>query len=964
MADIPNSYKDPYWSDLASKAEARVGVPAGMLVSVLLNGEKSNNDQISEAGAKTPFQIIPSTRKLIIKKYGIDPYLSPENAAEGAALLLDESLKRNKGDKAAAIGEYIGGINRANWGPTTKAYINRVVGGAAPVAAKSMLSDFDSWAADNGFTNESNAQTDQVKQIGADFDRSMQQAPSAQTTEAAPQKDGAPDVASIGADFDQWQAAQPAQAAPQSEMGFIEGLKEHITGTQRATPETQSLPEWVSMPELNELSMASAKTGLGTMFAAPDEIAQVIKVNFPNTQVRQDAKGNYVFTSGKDGKEYVIPPGVSVGDIPRIIGGLASFTPAGAARSVVGSGLAAAGTQAAIEGSQAATGGNFDPASVAAAGAAGAIAPPLLKGVQAVGAAIASPVKSAISRTVGRDVAPIVESATEKSVAGGVPGISATPEATQGADRVVVTGLPQDAAPATIPVDMAKTTRAAARGNENAINELAVASAPDRKVLEASDRIGVRKYLQADHISTSQQFREVAQVIKSVPTSQMAIAEKEGFTEIAKRADDLIDELGGTADLSSSSSKIKTSLQDTYSQLKKGAGKIYDEIDAKLLKTATSAPAPKTLAFVEQRAKELGGAENLTAGERQILKVLTPSAGKEPTYGLLDQIRKEIGAAKRSAQNTFGTSDARLLGQLEDVLRADQGAIAELNGLGQKWEVARGLTRQYKGVEDDLTALFGKALDKDMVGNFKTAVGDLPKGSPSKFINLLKSVPEEMRQELTASGLATAFSKNKGGLNFNDYNQWYEGLLKNKQSYTTLMANLPPAARKQLSDLYRVSKAIQRSTYTKITNGRLSEGTKRLETADGIAGKIMEAAKYDLPANIAGAAAGTVVGSIGGPVLGGGVGLFVKSALSKGAKLPGVQAAEKLLLSPEFTEAVNLAASGKIKPAAAKLARAPIFVDFVKKVRLTELDSLNARERWIIQSLEASQQTNSQQGIR
>jgi hypothetical protein len=133
----PNSYKDPYWSDLAAATEAKLGLPEGLLAAVVTKGERSNADQVSEAGARTPFQIIPATRKAAIDKYGVDPYLSPENAAEVAGLLLKESLDRNKGDKALAVAEYHGGPDRANWGPRTRSYVTRVLGDqqtAAPAA--------------------------------------------------------------------------------------------------------------------------------------------------------------------------------------------------------------------------------------------------------------------------------------------------------------------------------------------------------------------------------------------------------------------------------------------------------------------------------------------------------------------------------------------------------------------------------------------------------------------------------------------------------------------------------------------------------------------------------------------------------------------------------------------------------------------------------------------------------------
>ena len=131
----PNSYEDPYWTQLASAAESKAGLPEGLLTSIVTKGERSNNDQVSEAGAKTPFQITPSSRKAAIDKYGIDPYLSPENAAEVAGMFLKDSLQRNKGDVVAAVSEYHGGTDRANWGPKTRSYVARVLGGQPTYAA-------------------------------------------------------------------------------------------------------------------------------------------------------------------------------------------------------------------------------------------------------------------------------------------------------------------------------------------------------------------------------------------------------------------------------------------------------------------------------------------------------------------------------------------------------------------------------------------------------------------------------------------------------------------------------------------------------------------------------------------------------------------------------------------------------------------------------------------------------------
>ncbi|WP_335954016.1 hypothetical protein [Acinetobacter higginsii] len=124
---MANSYKDPYWSNLSANTEKLLKLPSGLLQNIVRHGEKSNADQVSSVGAKTVFQITPTTRKLVLNKYGVDAYLNDKNSAMAAGLLLQESLKRNNGNVEAAIGEYHGGTDRTKWGPVNKAYRSRVM---------------------------------------------------------------------------------------------------------------------------------------------------------------------------------------------------------------------------------------------------------------------------------------------------------------------------------------------------------------------------------------------------------------------------------------------------------------------------------------------------------------------------------------------------------------------------------------------------------------------------------------------------------------------------------------------------------------------------------------------------------------------------------------------------------------------------------------------------------------------
>jgi hypothetical protein len=204
----------------------------------------------------------------------------------------------------------------------------------------------------------------------------------------APPVQAEPPALSVSA----FQEPQPVVEAPAGEpergvLGTVadvgRGLVEAVTGSELETETIRAMPEWTSMPELNSASFRSALTGLGTLLANPDEIAQVVEANFPDTQVFQDEKGNYIFRSSLDGRDYAIKPGMRVSDVPRVIGGIAAFTPAGRATTIPRAGAGAALTQTGIEATQLAAGGEFDQTEVGMAGATGAAVPAVGRVIQA-----------------------------------------------------------------------------------------------------------------------------------------------------------------------------------------------------------------------------------------------------------------------------------------------------------------------------------------------------------------------------------------------------------------------------------------------------------------------------------------------------------------------------------------------------------------------------------------------------
>ena len=1007
----PNSYKDPFWSDLASSTEQKLGLPSGLLKSVLLYGERSNADQVSEANAKTPFQIIPATRKAVLDKYGVDAYLSPQNAAEAAGLLLKESLQRNKGDIKLAAAEYHGGTDPKNWGPRTKSYIERVTAGVGqeqqatlpgggdstfqrvmaarggagaaaggPAMAPGSIQNIFNAYSSGQMTPEEAAEFEADVQSGAIMLprgaalRGQQPAP-AQGTKPSTQVAELPpavveayntgrmtrqEMMDLEADVKNGMVRAPAgmQLKGTEALGVLGGIREAITGTERETPTTQALPDWASMPELNTFSMASFKSALGTMMTNPQETVQVIQSNFPGVQVSQDEKGNFVLQSSINGQLYAIKPGFQVSDIPRAAGALAAFTPAGRATTLPGMAAAAGGTQAAIEATQAATGGRFDAGEVATTAALAPVLPATVRGVQAVRAARA-PVAPAAGPAAPAG-APMGTAMAPAAPAAPIRAAAAAPEVQPSAMQVTPPAAP---AAAMTPQELATTARTAAEGGmgaTRATSVLAGQAAPDPKVLEAARRLGIDEYLQPDHLTSNQAYRELAQAVKSIPGSQTRAAEIQGLEQVGLRADRLINEIGGTTDLSKLNQAVRTQLDQTVTNLSNQADDAYKALRTQI-PSQTRGEATNVLEFVQRRADDLDGAENLSALEKMVRSKLTPKPIKDdagnvigtraPTYALIDDVRRDVGAAARQA-GPFADADTGLAKQLYRLIDDDQFALAQGAGQGESYRLAKSLVQMRKGFEDDMVSLFDRQLDQSLVGKLESATMSLTKGDSDKLAKILTAIPKDMRQMVTASALNTAFGKatQNGALNFNTYAKWYEGLLANKQAYAALMANLPQPARKQLSDLYRVASNVSKATRERITTGRIQAVQQELQGADNLLTNIYGVAKraaVGLPIEAATSAVG---------LPGAGIASSLAAALTK-TKPGALKAADELISSPEFQRlAVETVSTGNqpSKATVKAVLMSQSFQKFADAVKLPR--EMSAREKFIVQSLQAQEQ--------
>lgn len=1006
---MATSFKDPVYDELDARYASQVGVPEWLMTSIRLNGERSNPDQVSSAGAKTVNQFTPTTRKLVLDKYGVDPWASDEASSLGKAYLLKESLDRNGQDPAAAAREYIGGTNPANHGPQTQAYVNRVMVGrpkvanteqadstpASPAATAPRQSTFDRISAQmqkpaapaiaNVFrAYESGVMSpEESAQFEGDVNAGRLMLPQGAKLKETAAPKTAPNLVPDGViqayvdgkmspgDSGQFEAdvksglvklPEGMTLTPAEKPGLIDRAKDVFTGNLRATGETENLPEWTGMPELNQLSKAGLKTGVGTMFAPTDEVPKIIQAQFPGVKVRQDEKGNYIMQSSVDGKDYAIPPGLTVGDIPRVIGGIAAFTPAGRAASVGGMAAGGAATQAVIEGTQAATGGDFNPGEVVLAGAAAPVASLVAKGVGGAVRGVSNVLQKAgapIEAQAGRTAAVAPEAAAARAIPE-VPPIEPTP-----ATQVPAAAVIEQAAPVAAEMtqeqlaSMAKKAATGTLGKKTAMEELAAQAAPNKAATEAAERLKME--LDPDFVTDNEQFRRLVGLTRSQAGSAAEARGIKVAADAADKAEEALQALGASRDIAAVSDKVKGALAATRDDLERASNALYKEVD-EVVPKSYPVEMPSTKARIEAVVSDMGGMEGLSGQEKQLAKMLEGPV----TYGRLARERALIGKALAGKESPYGSMEEGSLKQLYKAMAEDQlDAVTSVGGevLRDKYRLASQLVAKRKGLEKRIVESFGKDGGGSLVPALRNSINASVRGDDKGLTKLIQTIPEPLRKEALSSALLNyAASTTKGGqFGFQQYSKMYQGMRQNSPVYAAVVKTLGDGADELLTDLYQVSQSIAKAQQSVLHTGKANQGfLDTLKGPETLVGKVLEGAKGAAARGAATEAATSMaIGPTGAGFMGGAV-----QSLASGRK-DALKAVGDLLTSPEFKEVVRQSgtkgfASDK---SVERLAKARAMKGYASMVSESFKRDPTEREAWINAALQSGRGKDREQPI-
>ncbi len=766
---------------------------------------------------------------------------------------------------------------------------------------------------------------------------------------------------------EQWAASQP-------KMGFFEGLAEQVTGRARATPETQTLPEWTSMPELNQMSVASFKTALGTLLSNPKETVQILQANFPGVQIRQDAKGNYLMRSSIDQKEYAIPPGFTMGDIPRAAGGIAAFTPAGRAMTIPGAIVAGGTTQAAIEASQAATGGKFDTGEVVTAAVTG----PAGQILQRVAPPVVQAVKKGVQRVTGRAPAPAPAPGAPgapmgTAMAPKAPPITTAPEAPPAAPEAqpMAAAMPEvppaapeipvaPAAPAAPMVaevaeeeigKLVKQASGTGFGSAGARDRLADLAQVNVAAKDAADRLGIQ--LPADVFSDNPQVRAAAGLTRSAAGSEAEAAWRNTVTQAVDKADDVIKQFDatfveGAVAPGVVSQKIKDSLTKTRSDLNAQAKTVYDDVDAVVPKTSM-VDLPKLKATLDAVKAEVGE-KGMSAAERNLAKMIEEG---NITYGRLKREKTLIGNAINKMESPYGSMAEADLKRLYAALADDQLTnVGNIGGeeLRQQLRAANLLYAKERALGNRIVNAFGQDIEGSVANKMRTAITGAAKGDAGEFNRLLKTVPEDLRKETIATALASvtrsARGAEKGGFGFSEFADIYPKLRANPPVYKTIVDTLGKDSADVLRDLFEVSKRVTEARANVLTTGKANQALLQGMQAESLIGKVMESTL----------AKGVVTGAaaMGGPIAAAATSV-ITSAMTQGNK-DALKAAGKLFADEGFQK-LTIEAATKGTPSAASIRRTAMSQSFQKFADAAKLPKeLDARIQWLQTATQAERQ--------
>lgn len=431
----------------------------------------------------------------------------------------------------------------------------------------------------------------------------------------------------------------------------------------------------------------------------------------------------------------------------------------------------------------------------------------------------------------------------------------------------------------------------------------------DPDFFKAADDLGINTAPVASFGSQNLQFIEIEQMLSALQGSSLSKQAADFVGEVSQRASTLIDDMGG-ARRGELSERFKAEATGTVGDLFNQADDLYNIVDQGLDKTA-KVDAPQTMSFVDRFIEESGGRPSpIVSKIKKDLETVTrrrtgytgeaiTETVKQPTYGRLVQLRQEVGQAIGKGTGPFKDANTGFLKKLYSKLRQDQDAFASQSGIFDELKAADQLVIQRKLLEDNLTDLLGKDLQRSLEPVVSGAVSGLTKGKSVEFDTIINKIPSEYRQEAVATALRESISgrgATQGDFSANALTKFMGRL--SDESKAKIYQHLPDGG-KGLEDLTKLARGINRAQASRKDTGVVKASLDMFNKERGFMSKLLGKpveATVKLYAGSKGGPAGAAVASN-----------FIDNFLNKTTDRATASAA--LLSSNEFRDMITQAVS-------------------------------------------------------
>jgi hypothetical protein len=433
---------------------------------------------------------------------------------------------------------------------------------------------------------------------------------------------------------------------------------------------------------------------------------------------------------------------------------------------------------------------------------------------------------------------------------------------------------------------------------------------PELQIMRDAEALGIS--LNPEHYSTSRAFIDMQEALKSRPGSKLSANEDKAISDLGKRADQLIADFGGYTDRDLLQQEVSSTFNSTITDLKAKSGLLYDSVDSVIPADVRVVP-DITKEFMDEQVRKMGGIEGLSAQERELYDLISDPE-LPPTYARFDRERKLVGMALNGKASVYNSIPLGDLKRIYGAMGEEQLKFADAFGVGDDLRDANKLVTQRKAIEDASIYVLGRELKGSIIPKLSSAASGLSRGDTMKLKKLMDALPEDLRGQAAATMLGDLFGggARKSGEMGQGFMGTFSALNRNPSAKAVIFSYLPIDALQRFDMIGRVSTGIYRAKSLENKSRTARDVIAALESGGLISnmyGGAMDIAKAE--------GVGSMVGAPG-------VGTAAVVANKITSKVtPAVEAADELLISPKFRQAVQEHMAGATDQADALLRSTP-----------------------------------------